>query len=157
MFLFTENQVNFCDSGATFTFHCVKNDISRSGFEGYLPRANCEKLESVSALWWYMERTKQQRTEAGDAVFLSLTRPYKAISASTVGKILEDAITKAGLAGQNYGPRSFWPTGATTAVKKHHNIDKVRKLGRWKTETVFLEHYVHVETDPQYTSDIPYW
>ena len=66
-------------------------------------------------------------------------------------------LQKQGLAGQSYGPRSFWPTGATTAVKKRHNIDKVRKLGPWKTEIVFLEHYVHVQTDPQYTSDIDNW
>ena len=62
MFTFTENQVHFSVDGATFTFHGVKNDTSKPGFTGFLPRADCEKLDPVSF-------------EAGGAIFLTLARP----------------------------------------------------------------------------------
>ena len=101
-----------------------------------------------------MFRTKECRKEALGAVFLTLIKPFRAISGSTVSNILGNAIQLAGLEGQGYSAKFFRPSGATAAVACGHDYEKVRKLGRWKTETVFLDHYVHVKPDPKITKDV---
>ena len=101
-----------------------------------------------------MKRTVYERALSEGAVFLTLQQPYKGITSSTVAKILASAIDLAGLKDKGYGPKSFRPTGATAAVATGHDPEKVRKLGRWKTDSVFLEHYVHVIPNMNFTSDV---
>ena len=152
--LFTEDQVEFTENGLICKFLGVKNDTSRSGFEVFLPMVNDEKIDPVRTLQCYIQRTAVERKGAKGAVFLTLSRPYKAICSATVGSVLSSAIELAGLKGMGFGPKSFRPTGATAAVALGHDPDKVRKLGRWKTNTVFLEHYVHVRPEKAFTEDV---
>ena len=49
-------------------------------------------------------------------VFLTLNRPYRALCASGIAKILVKAISYAGLDGLGYSAKSFRPTGATGAT-----------------------------------------
>jgi hypothetical protein len=64
-----------------------------------------------------------------DPVFISLKRPYNAISNDTVSEILRKSIKDAGLAGLGHTPRSFRPTGATAGAKP------VRLVFTWYRET----------------------
>ena len=63
-----------------------------------LPRVSAltVKLDPVCALKCYMDRTDKFRSIDGP-VFLTLYKPYRGIDASTVAKILNDAIVLAGL------------------------------------------------------------
>ncbi|WAR14875.1 PUS3-like protein [Mya arenaria] len=113
-------QVEFRETSAKITFFGIKNDTSRSGFEVELPRASNVKLDSVQTLQDHIERTDRFRLPGGP-VFLSLRAPYNAIQASSVAKILDEAIKLAGLEGQGYTAKSFRPTGATTAIAQNIN------------------------------------
>ena len=98
-------------------------------------------------------RTKAYRVKGG-AVFLSLNAPHGPISAAPVAKILQEAIKLAGLAGQGYTAKSFYPTGATTAIESDIDPQIVRKLGRWENSDVFYAHYVHAITPQDFTSEL---
>jgi hypothetical protein len=87
-------------------------------------------------------------------LFLTLSTPYRAITSSTAACILKDPITQAGLAGQGLTPKSFRPSGAQAATDSKVDPKLAQQFGRWKTESVFYEHYVHSKPDKDFTSNI---
>ena len=141
-YVFSTDQIEYCEGGAYVTFHGIKNDTSRTGFRVFLQPASDSKLDPVCTLQDYIARTKDYRPE-GNPVFLSLTPPYHAIAAGTVASVLNEAIKLAGLDGQGFSAKSFRPTGATAAIDMQCDPDTAMQLGRWKTRSVFFEHYVH--------------
>jgi len=151
-FIFSTNMIEFNSEGLKVSFLGIKNDAQRSGFQVFLPSAPNSKLDPVAAIKDYITRTEPYRTDEG--VFLSLNKPYKAISAASVSKILEKAISMAGLAGQGFSAKSFRPTGATRAIDGGIDPEVVQKMGRWKCTEVFREHYVHSKTPRAYTQTI---
>ena len=151
-YIFKTNMLEFNTDGVQVTFHGIKNDLDRSGFKILLPRLEDKNLDPVHCLEIYLQRTQHLRKD--DAVFLTLRAPFKAISASSVAKILEASIQRAGLANMGYSAKSFRPTGATRAIEQGINPDIVQKMGRWKSAEVFRDHYVHAKTPQNYPSAI---
>ena len=151
-YLFKTDMLTFSPEGVQVTFHGIKNDIDRSGFKVLLPRLEDKNLDPVECLEVYLRRTQHLRSDG--AVFLSLRKPFKAISASAVAKVLENAILRAGLGHMGYSAKSFRPTGATRAIEQGIHPDIVQKMGRWKTTEVFRDHYVHARTPENFSSAI---
>ena len=88
----TVNQLEFQEDGSCkVTFHGIKNDYSRDGFEVVLQPASNPRLDLVLTLKNYLHRTQYVRNPGG-AVFLSLKKPYSALSSKTIARILERAI-----------------------------------------------------------------
>ena len=145
-FTFSADQVSFHDTGhVSITLHGIKNDYDRDGFEIKIPPAREPKLDPATALRVYMERTALQRlTTEDNAVFLTLTKPHHGLSSASVATVLQEAINLAGLTGQGFTAKSFRPTAATQAVASGCDPNIARQVGRWKSQTVFEEHYVHV-------------
>jgi hypothetical protein len=152
-FVFSTHNVEFCDDGAKITFHGIKNDTSRAGFSVFLQATEEDKLNPVLALKEYISRTNNIRPESCP-VFLTLTSPHRAISAGTVATILNDAIKLAGLDGHGYSAKSFRPTGATAAIDMKCDPEIAMQLGRWKTRSVFFDHYVHSKPPSSLSTDI---
>ena len=150
--LFTKDQIKFSDQGLTINFFGIKNDLKREGFEVTIPTHKVLKLDPGTALRSYIARTDAMRKD--NAVFLSLNRPYRAISAASVASVLEDAINLAGLGGLGYSAKSFRPTGATLAIQNGIDPHIVQKVGRWKSTEVFYNHYVHSQTPNEFVSEI---
>ena len=153
--IFKINQVVFQDDGSvSFTFHGIKNDTDRKGFVCSLPPCSDRKVDPVSALKCYIDRTAMYRHSPEDALFLTLSHPYRAISAGTVSSILREAISKAGLDGMGFSAKSFRPTGAQAAVDSHTDAKTAQQHGRWKSESVFYEHYVHSKPGVSFTDNM---
>ena len=152
-FTFNVDQLHFSDDGSlSVVFYGIKNDYVRDGYRIHVPPSSLAKLDPVQALRVYISRTNGCRPQGGP-VFLTLSRPYKAISSSTVSKILNNAISLAGLP-RTYTAKCFRPTGATNAIEAGLNPDSVRKLGRWKSQPVFEEHYVHAKPSSVFTDKV---
>lgn len=155
--VFTTDNVTFTPSGdAEISFWGTKNDTSRVGFEVVIPRASTRNLDPVSTLRAYIERTADLRPPGG-AVFLSLRRPYTALTADAIGGIMNDAIKRAGLDPTVFKAKDFRPTGATHAAQNISlpgDDDKIVKLGRWKDKTVFTDHYWHSRPHEDYTDKL---
>lgn len=110
----------------------------------------------MSALRTYIMRTDSMRCPVSKPVFISLVRPFAALTASSVAGIMQEAINAAQVFGLGPGhtPKDFRPTGATHSVQLGFNIDQVQRLGRWKTRSVFLDHYVHARIDDSFTDEM---
>ena len=150
---FSFRQVTFTpDGNLQIVFHGIKNDTDRKGFPVTISAGSCKKLDPVSCLLSYTNRTKIMRQAITDEpVFLSLTRPYRAIGSTTIASVLGYAIAAAGLGGQGYSAKSFRPTGATAAVNTGCDPKTAMQIGRWKTDSVFYTHYVHSTPAQDYT------
>lgn len=152
--VFCTKHIKFLQDGSIVVdFFGIKNDSKRTGFEVHLPAATNPKLDPCKTIQDYICRTASLRGDDG-AVFLSLNQPYKAIDASTVSDILTQAISLAGLGGQGFKPKSFRPAAATAGVQMKYEPAMLMKTGRWKSESVFFDHYVHAKNDPKFTDDI---
>ena len=156
-FIMSTDQVTFCADGSMkVSFLGIKNDLHRSGFLVTLPPSSNVAVDPVGALRTYVARTDQLRCPVAKPLFLSLNKPYGAVTASSVSVILREAIEAAQAFGLPPGhrPKDFRPTGATEAVRLGVAADTVQQLGRWKTRSVFLEHYVHSQVPASFTSDL---
>lgn len=87
-------------------------------------------------------------------MFLSLFRPFHALSSVTIANILKYAIQLSGLGGLSYSAKCFRPTGATNAIALGLNPDLARHIGRWKSQEVFEKHYVHSRVPEHYTDSM---
>ena len=126
----------------TIVIHGNKNDTKRDGFIIEITKSNNKNTCPVQALKCYLNRTRHVRVVNGP-VFISLNAPYQALSSQSIANVLNDAIDAVGLSRKLYSAKSFRPTGATTAVAAGIDSSIVQQIGRWKTTSVFLEHYVH--------------
>ena len=154
--VFSSNNIAFDDSGGmTITFHGVKNDYHRDGFTVTIPSASVSSWDPVRTLRDYMSRTAMQRlTSKDDAVFLSLNRPFHGLSSTAIAGVLQEAIELAGLGGQGFSAKCFRPTGATFAIASGCDSNVARQIGRWKSQSVFEEHYVHTAVPENYVDDL---
>ena len=87
-------------------------------------------------------------------VFLAFTPPYGSITAKTVANVMNEAVDAVGLSGQGFSAKSFRPTGATLAVESGCDPEIAMQIGRWKTKSVFYEHYVHSKPPVTFSDNI---
>ena len=147
------NDVKFTDLGVSLTFHGIKNDYLRDGFCVEIPSSEVAKLDPVACLKEYIFRSEPMRQCLSDCpLFLTLRRPYKHLDASSVRRVLNEAISCAGLSG--FSAKCFRPTGATNAIKLGLNPDTARHVGRWKSADTFEKHYVHRVLPDSYTTSM---
>lgn len=146
------SDITFETSSMVITFHGIKNDSQRRGFIVSIQGSTDPTLCPVLCMKSYIDRTRQFRKSSSDAVFLTLQKPVKPISASTVSSLLSKSLHLAGLKG--YRPKDFRPTGATAAVEAGFDESTIMKVGRWKSSEVFREHYVHNRIPEMFTDAI---
>lgn len=150
------NDIQFNDDGSlSVTFWGIKNDSKRQGFEVTVhPNKNDVLSDPVECLRLYIERTQEFRPKDTNPLFITLKQPYHALSSDTIGNILEEAISAAGLSYLGYSAKSFRPTAATMAVQKGMLPETAMQLGRWKTKEVFFNHYVYPKVPDTYTGNL---
>ena len=137
------NDIQFNDDGSlSVTFWGIKSDSKRQGFEVTVhPNKNDVLSDPVECLRLYVERPQEFMPKDTNPLFSTLKQPYHALSSDTIGNILEEAISAAGLSSLGYSAKSFRPTAATMAVQKGMLPETAMQLGRWKTKEVFFNHY----------------
>ena len=126
------NDIQFNDDRSlSVTFWGIKNDSKRQGFEMTVhPNKNVVLSDPVKFLELYIERTREFRPKDTNPLFITLKPPYHAITSDTIGNILEEAISAAGLSSLGYTAKSFRPTAATMAVQKGMLPETAMQLGR---------------------------
>ncbi len=154
--LFTTDNISFQPSGeATIIFHGIENDTARTGFQVTLQLAQ-EPINLILFEHFGITLTglviNQQPQE--NPVFLAFTPPYGSITAKTVANVMNEAVDAVGLSGQGFSAKSFRPTGATLAVESGCDPEIAMQIGRWKTKSVFYEHYVHSKPPVTFSDNI---
>ena len=128
----------------TIVLHGIKNDYNRDGITVTIPQCNDPDLDPVRSLQEYMHQTNHIRQHVPHRpVFLTLDKPYRALSSRGISSVLNEIIHQAGLGSRGFSAKCFRPAGATTAINLGMNPDTVRHIGRWKSQEVFEKHYVH--------------
>ena len=112
------------DGSLTIIFHGIKNDYKRDGFEVNLPAASVPTVDPVKALQCYISRTKCIRTE-NCPLFISLKKPYRALSAKSIARILDSVIDLVGLRSEGFTAKHFRPSAVTKAIQEGINPDSV--------------------------------
>ena len=80
-FVMSTDQFQFTEDGAVkVTFLGVKNDTQRTGFQVTLPPSTDPKLDPVGALRTYLSLTDSVRCRITKPAFLTLVRPFVAVS-----------------------------------------------------------------------------
>ena len=128
--VFGRDQVQFkADGTASITLHGIKNDSDRAGFIVCLTPSSIEAVCPVRTLQEYLKRTQPQVTDPDRPVFLTLKRPYKALSAQTIAHVLNESLQLCDLY-PLYSAKDFRPTGATLQVQEGVAPKTVMKVGR---------------------------
>jgi len=122
------SDVEFIDSSMIITFQGIKNDAQRRGCIVTIQGATNQRLCPVRFMASYVKRTMCNRSSVSDPLFLSLQKPFTAISATTVSSILGKSLNLAGF--QGYSAKDFRPTGATGAVEAGFSEQTIMKVGR---------------------------
>ena len=113
------------------------------------------KVDPVRALREYISRTYNiSNNIEGHPVLITLYKPYHALSASSISKVLQDAIEVAGLGGLRFSAKCFTSTGATRAISSGLNPDVARHIGWWATPEVFEKHYIHTNVPVTYVDNV---
>ena len=154
--MLSTSDIQFNEDGSlSVTFWGIKNDSKRQGFEVTIhPNKNDNLSDPIKRLRLYIERTQEFRPKETNPLFITLKPPYHAISSDTIGNILEEAISAAGLSSLGYTAKSFRPTAATMAVQTGMLPETAMQLGRWKTKEVFFNHYVYPKVPDTYTGNL---
>ena len=151
--IFSTDQFKFSSDCMKLIFHGIKNDYQRDGFELTIPRMTVDdiKIDPVHTLECYIARTENFRAGvAKSPLFLTLVKPYKELEASSISRILNEAIDRAGLGSKGFSAKCFRPTGATDAIKFGLSPDMARYVGRWRCASTFEKHYVHTQLPKDY-------
>lgn len=149
----TDNIVFNSDGSMCVRFFGTKNDSTRSGFEVNVPKAKDPKVDPVSCIKEYIDRTCHVRP-IGGPLFIALKSPYKAINSSSIARILGNAIQLAGLDTSQFSAKNFRPSAATAAMNLNVSAETAMQIGRWKTKEVFFNHYVYPKAPADYTENI---
>ena len=153
-YVFSSDLIIFNDDGSmSVVIHGNKNDTDRSGFIIDVSPSNEPNICPVKTMKCYLNRTRKFR-ETNGPVFISLKSPYGALSCQAITNILNDSIEIVGLPRHVFSAKCFRPTGATKAVSEGFDPNIVQKVGRWKTPSVFFEHYVHSRVPTDFTDKI---
>lgn len=133
-----------------------KNDYNHEGIIVEVFECKAKKFCPIAAFETYIERTKHQRSsmEGKIGVFISLSAPYHNISFKRCAAILRWCSEKAGLDPKVFTAKTYRKGGVNTALQKGIEPDAIMRLGNWKNDDVFWQHYVLRTIPPQFTDII---
>ena len=77
-------------------------------------------------------------------MFLSLTPPYKALTANSVGRITKILLHSLGVPMSVFGPHSTRGAGVKMFKKFGLSSETVCELGSWKNTEAFAKHYLRI-------------
>lgn len=146
------NHISFKPNGSLqITFFAVKNDTDRHGMEVQVDATDNPLTDPVGCMRAYLEKTPGIPPHG--PVFVNITPPHSALTATSISGVLRETLKEAGLS-EEFSPRCFRPTGATAATVSGVEPHTARSLGRWKSEGVFFERYVYPQAADSITEKI---
>ena len=100
-------------------------------------------LSPVHLLQRYVQLTWNQGVPGGP-VFLSLSPPYRALSANSIGRVTKRLLEQLGVPMGVFGAHST--RGAAVKMMKHLGLSSevVCELGAWKNTEAFAKHYFQI-------------
>lgn len=136
------DSVEILDTGELrITGHKTKNVADRQTFFTVQPLPSDPALCPVKAFkdYWALLGDKSSST----FIWRAVTSPFDAITADTIGRIVRDAMSAAGIDVAKFQPNSLRGAAATRAVDSGRlPVDTVQSAGHWSSARVFHQHYL---------------
>ena len=101
---------------------------------------DCPEISPFHLLKAYVALTRK-KGQLGGPVLLSLTPPYRPISADTVASITKKFLEQFGISSRIWGPHSTRGAGVGFMRKLGLSADEVCEIGKWKGVEAFAAHY----------------
>ena len=113
-------------------------------WEKILALPECPQLSPAHLLQAYVSATRKQ-AKPGGPVLLSLSAPFRPLSADRVGAITKQALLSFG-APSVFGAHSTRGAGVGLMKKLGLSGEEVCEIGRWKSVQSFCAHYQHLNS-----------
>ena len=99
----------------------------------------CKSLCILRYLRTYISKTRKLRGDE-DQLFVSYTKPHKAVVKSTIARWIRDVLHRAGVDVAMYKAHSTRAAASSKAVQ-YLPIEKILKAGGWSSSSSFIKHY----------------
>ena len=109
-------------------------------------RINQDKIDPVSCILEYIERTKEAREREDGidrkALFLSISKLHRPITTSTISNWIKQGMDRAGIDTSTYRPHSIRSATVSTVNSKGISLKAILKRGQWKSKSVLKKYYL---------------
>ena len=108
-------------------------------------KLSCQDISPVKLLLQYVSMTRTSCLP-GSPLFRSVVKPFKPLTANSLGRITKLALTNLGIPTNVFGPHST--RGAGVKMYKAMGLDSetVCQLGKWKNAEAFNKHYMRLNS-----------
>ncbi|KYN14031.1 hypothetical protein ALC57_13787, partial [Trachymyrmex cornetzi] len=83
----------------------------------------------------YIERIKTLRPPSCDSLFISLSKPYRAVTAQTLGRWIKQGLQELGINTETYSAHSTRHASTSQAAKKGVSSDLIKRAAGWTGES----------------------
>lgn len=109
-----------------------------------------ENLCIVQLLEYYLTKTKNLRPTSCDSVFISLTKPHKAVTAQTVSRWIRQGLEECGIDTSIFSAHSTRHASTSRAAQKGVALDLIKRAAGWTgASRVFAEFYNRPIINPE--------
>ena len=95
----------------------------------------------------YLDKTTESRPIDTHAVFIALTKPHKAVTASTISRWIKDTLALSGIDTSIYKAHSTRSASTSRAVNAGVPIEQILKVGDWSNTHTFNKFYLRKTDD----------
>ena len=111
-----------------------------------IKRLNCDKIDPVSCLLEYINKTREAR-EREDGIdrtplFLSMSSLRRPVTTGTISNWLKQAMDRAGIDTTTYRPHSIRSATVSTVRNKGISLKAILKRGQWKNKSILKKYYL---------------
>lgn len=98
------------------------------------------RLCVVTTLKEYISRTEPLRGSESQ-LFVSYTKPHKAVSRDTIGRWVKTVLSSAGIDTKRFKPPSTRAAAVSAASNASVSLDEIRSTAGWSSESTFAKFY----------------
>ena len=130
------------DNGYVFLLnkHLKQSSVSRKADYIEVKPYQHKELCIIETLREYLSRTSSLRGEE-TKLFLSYTKPYKAVTKQTISNWLKKVLDISGIDTSVYTAHSTRAASTSAAAHKAVHIDDIIKTAGWNNATIFAKYY----------------
>jgi len=113
------------------------------------------KLCPVTTLRAYQERTRDRRKDKEHSqLFISLIKPYNAVTSSTIARWLKSVLTKSGIDTGIFKAHSIRGASTSAAANAGVTTNDILNAADWSSESVFQKFYYRCEQKNTFGSSV---
>ena len=109
-------------------------------------RLRCDKIDPVSCLMEYIDRTKESRAREDGIdrtqLFLSISNLHRPVTTGTVSNWIKQGMEMAGIDTSTYRPHSIRSATVSTVRHKGISLKAILRRGQWKHKSVLKKYYL---------------